>query len=291
MFKGCFVALVTPFKNGKVDKKALQEIVEWHITEGVDGFVPCGTTGESATLSDNEKLKVTKIVKEVVKNKLPVIPGTGSNSTKKTLQLTLKMKELKVDGVLVVAPYYNKPTQEGLYQHYGFIAKESKMPIIIYNIPGRTSVNILPETVLKLDKDFKEIVGIKESSGSLDQITQIAAGRTKKFCLLSGEDSLTLPLLSVGGDGVISAVANIIAKEFSQLCKMWQKKEIHKAQEIHYRIFPIIKAMFLETNPAPIKEALSIMGKSSNELRLPLVNVSSQTREKIISVLKASKII
>jgi 4-hydroxy-tetrahydrodipicolinate synthase len=287
MFTGSCVALVTPFKNNEVDKEKLRELVEFHLSNGTDAILPCGTTGESATLSYEEHIEVIRIVVETVKKRIPVIAGTGSNSTRETYELTKHAKEIGADAVLLVAPYYNKPTQKGLYEHYSFIAKNVDIPIIIYNIPGRTGVNISPETIISLAKAHKNIIGVKEASGSIDQVSEIVRNTAElNFSVFSGDDSLTLPILAVGGKGVISVIANILPRDTHNLCEYWFRGDVKKAQELHLKMFPLVKALFIETNPIPIKAAMGMLGLCSDELRLPLVPMEEKNREKLYQALK-----
>jgi 4-hydroxy-tetrahydrodipicolinate synthase len=287
MFTGSCVALITPFKNNEVDKEKLRELVEFHLSNGTDAILPCGTTGESATLSYEEHIEVIRIVVETVKKRIPVIAGTGSNSTRETYELTKHAKEIGADAVLLVAPYYNKPTQKGLYEHYSFIAKNVDIPIIIYNIPGRTGVNISPETIISLAKAHKNIIGVKEASGSIDQVSEIVRNTAElNFSVFSGDDSLTLPILAVGGKGVISVIANILPRDTHNLCEYWFRGDVKKAQELHLKMFHLVKALFIETNPIPIKAAMGMLGLCSDELRLPLVPMEEKNREKLYQALK-----
>jgi 4-hydroxy-tetrahydrodipicolinate synthase len=284
MFHGVIVALVTPFKNGLIDEEKLRELVEFHIERGTDALVPCGTTGESATLSHEEHRKVMKIVVEAVNKRLPVLAGAGSNCTAESVSLVQYARDTGADGVLCVTPYYNKPTQEGLYYHYKAIA-EIGFPVVLYNVPGRTGVNLLPETVAKLAHDFKNIVGIKEATGNLNQICQVIALCEDKITLVSGDDSTVLPTLSVGGKGVISVAANIVPQEMKKMITAFNQGAMEEAKRIHYKLFPLCEAMFIETNPVPVKQALSFMGIISPEVRLPLVQLKEANKEKLRGVL------
>jgi len=285
MFTGSCVALVTPFKNGKVDYETLKKLVEFHLENGTSALVPCGTTGESATLTYEEHEEVVRFVVEVTKKRIPVIAGAGSNSTQETIDLTWAAKKDGADAVLLVVPYYNKPTQKGLYEHFRKVAEEVNIPIILYNIPGRTGVNMLPETVAKLAKDCKNIVGIKEAAGSLDQVSELIEVCPKDFILLSGDDSLTLPKLAVGGKGVISVIANIVPKDVAEMCNAWFKGDLERAKKLHHKMFPLIKALFIETNPIPIKTAMGLVGFCSSELRLPLAPMEEKNLEKLKKVM------
>jgi len=286
MFKGSIVAIVTPFKDGKVDEKTFRSLIEFQIKNKTSGIVPCGTTGESATLSFAEHERVIEITIDQVKGRIPVIAGTGSNSTEEAIKLTKHAAKAGADASLQVSPYYNKPTQKGLYEHFKAIAEAVDIPIILYNIASRTGVNIEPETVAKLARDCNNIVGIKEASGNLEQMSRIKALCPKDFVLLSGDDSLTLPILSIGGKGVISVVANIVPKDVAEMISAFEKNEIKKAQKLHYKLLPLIKAMFIETNPIPVKTAMGLLGMCSPELRLPLCAMSQENLEKLKKVLR-----
>jgi len=290
MFSGSIVAIVTPFKDGKVDEDAFRELIEFQIENGTSGIVPCGTTGESATLDFEEHKRVIKICVEAVKKRVPVIAGAGANNTNEAIELTRFAKEVGADATLQVVPYYNKPTQEGLYLHFSTIAKEVPLPQVLYNIPGRTGVNMLPETVARL-AELKEIVAIKEASGNLSQMAEIMNLAGDKITLLSGDDNLTLPVLSVGGKGVISVIANIVPKETADMIKMWEKGDVEGARKMFFKLLPLCKAMFYETNPIPVKTALSLMGKIRGELRLPLCPMRPENLEKLKKVLKQYNLI
>ncbi|OIO33136.1 MAG: 4-hydroxy-tetrahydrodipicolinate synthase [Candidatus Omnitrophica bacterium CG1_02_40_15] len=285
MFKGAMVALVTPFKKGKVDEKKLAELVEFHIKNGTSGIVPCGTTGESATLSYEEHERVIEVVIEAANKKISVIAGTGSNSTAEALMLTKHAKRSGADATLQVSPYYNKPTQEGLYLHFKTIAEESDLPMIVYNIASRTGVNIEPETMARISK-VKNIIGVKESSGNLEQMAMIRYLCGDKFGLISGDDALTLPLLAIGGTGVISVVNNIAPKDVAEMILKFKKGDIEGARKLHYKLLPLIKAVFLETNPIPVKTAMSLMGMIEPDLRLPLCSMAERNLEKLKKALK-----
>ncbi len=289
MFRGSMVALVTPFRKGKVDKKALEHLVEFHIQNGTKALVPCGTTGESPTLNHEEHRLVIEITVKAAAGRIPVIAGTGSNSTIEALELTRDAKKIGADGALVVAPYYNRPTQEGLFQHFASIAETVRFPIVIYNIPGRTGVNILPETFQRLAQ-FENIVGVKEASGSLDQMSQIMAV-APSIAMISGDDSLTLPILAIGGVGVISVLANIVPKEIQDMIDAWDTGDIEEARNIHFKLFSLCKVLFSETNPTPIKAAMALMGLISDEIRLPLVKMSEGNRKALEKELKKLKLI
>lgn len=285
MFTGSCVALVTPFKNGKVDYETLKKLVEFHLKNDTSALVPCGTTGESATLTYKEHEEVVRYVVEVTKKRIPVIAGAGSNSTQETIDLSRAAKKDGADAVLLVVPYYNKPTQKGLYEHFRKVTEEVNIPIIIYNIPGRTGVNMLPETIAKLAKDCKNIIGVKEASGSLDQVSEIIETCPKDFTVLSGDDALTLPMLAVGGKGVISVIANLVPQDMAEMCNAWFKGQTERAKELHHKMFPLIKALFIETNPIPIKTAMGLVGFCSPELRLPLTSMEEKNLEKLKKVI------
>lgn len=286
MFRGSIVAIVTPFKNGKVDEKKLRELIEFHIENGTSGIVPCGTTGESATLSFEEHDRVIEITIEQAKKRVPVIAGTGSNSTEEAVMLTRHAAKSGADGSLQVSPYYNRPTQKGLYAHFKAIADAVDIPIILYNIASRTGVNIEPETIAKLAHDCKNIVAVKEASGNLDQMSRIKALCGQKFYLMSGDDSLTLPLMAIGGTGIISVVANIVPRDVADMVEAFEKGNIKKAQELHYKLLPLIKAVFIETNPIPIKTAMGLLGMCEPDLRLPMCPMSPENLEKLKTALK-----
>jgi len=286
MFQGSITALVTPFKNGKVDETTFKKLIEFQIKSDTNGIVPCGTTGESPTLSHEEHAYVIEICVEAVARRIPVIAGTGSNSTAEAIALTKHAAKVGADGALLVSPYYNKPTQEGLYQHFRAIAESVNIPILLYNIPGRTAVNIEPATMARLANDCKNIVGVKEAAGSLEQMEIIKQLCPKNFLLISGDDSLTLPLLSIGGVGVISVVANIVPQDVVKMINTFNQGKLKEAQEMHYRLLPLIKALFLETNPIPIKEAMGMLNLCPMELRLPLCPMSETNRAKLKSALK-----
>jgi len=280
MFAGSLVALITPFKDGKVDEPKLRELVEFQIANGTDGLVPVGTTGEAVTLSEEEYVRVIRIVVETAAGRVPVIAGTGTNDTAKVIQHNRQAKEAGADAVLVVTPYYNKPTQEGLYRHYEAIASHTDLPIVMYNVPGRTSVNILPETVARLAR-LDNIVGIKEASGSMDQVSAIIAACGPAFDVLSGDDSLTLPILALGGKGIISVVANVTPQPVAEMVDAFVAGDLERARSLHYRLFDLCRAMFIETNPIPVKTAAAMLGLCSAELRLPLCAMSEANVAKL----------
>jgi len=285
MFHGSLVAIVTPFKKGKVDEKALGDLIDWQIAQGTHGIVPCGTTGESATLTHEEHERVVAFTIEAAKRRVPVIAGTGSNSTDEAITLTKHAKKAGANGALLITPYYNKPTQEGLYRHYKAVAEAVDLPIVLYNIPGRTSVNMLPPTVARLSS-FKNIVAIKEGSGSLQQVSDIIQTCGERMTVLSGDDALTLPMMAVGAKGVITVTANIVPKDMSKMADAFADGKLAEARKLHYKMSPLFAALFYETNPIPVKEALGMMGKCTAELRLPLCPMAADTREKLSRALK-----
>ena len=267
-FAGVTVALVTPFRIGEIDVADLNRLVDWHIEQGTDCLSPVGTTGESPTLDHDEHERVMAAVVERAAGRIKVLPGTGSNSTREAIRLTRFAQRAGATGALMVGPYYNKPTQEGYYRHFAAVAEAVDLPIVLYNIPGRTGSNILPETIARL-AEVPNIVGIKESTGSLDQASQIAA--LTKLTILSGDDSLTLPLMSIGGRGVVSVVGNIVPRDMKNLVRAFDAGRIREAQEWHYRLFPLCRDMLsVATNPIPIKAAMKLLDRGTGELRLPM---------------------
>jgi 4-hydroxy-tetrahydrodipicolinate synthase len=290
MFSGSIVAIVTPFRGGKVDERAFGDLIEWQIAEGTNGIVPCGTTGESATLTHEEHHRVVKLAVEVAKRRVPVIAGTGSNSTEEAISLTRHAKEAGADGALLITPYYNKPTQEGLYRHYKAVAEAVDIPQVLYNIPGRTGVNMLPATVARLAV-MKTIVGIKEGSGSVQQASDIAHACGDRLTVLAGDDALTLPMMAVGAKGVITVTANIMPKEMAELVAAFLAGRVDEARRLHFALSPLFAALFYETNPIPIKEALGMMGKIDPELRLPLCAMSPENRNQLARVMKELRLI
>lgn len=285
MFKGSIVAIVTPFKNGLVDVEKLRELVEFQIENGTDGIVPCGTTGEASTLDYDEHLLVVRTVVEQVKKRVPVIAGTGSNSTAEAIELTQLAKEAGVDGCLLVTPYYNKPTQEGLYLHYKAVAEAVAIPQLLYNVPGRTGVNLLPETVARL-ASISNIVAIKEATGSLQQGSEVLALCGDQIDLLSGDDFITFPMMACGAKGVISVLANIMPKAVADLTDAFFAGDLATARRLHLETLKISNAMFMESNPIPVKTALGLMGKCSDELRLPLAPMGAANKARLEVIMK-----
>jgi 4-hydroxy-tetrahydrodipicolinate synthase len=285
MFSGSFVAIITPFKDGKIDFEKFEELIEMHIKKGTNGFVPCGTTGESATMSHDEHRKVIEFFVKKTRNRIPVLAGTGSNNTSEALDLTKYAHKVGADGALLITPYYNKPTQEGMYLHFKKIANEIDIPIIIYNVPSRTGVSINPETIARL-RECSNIVGIKEASGIMDNVTQIIELCGQDFDVLSGDDALTLPIMALGGQGIISVVANLIPQDMSNMVSAFEQGNLEEAKRLHYKMFPLIKAAFLETNPIPVKTAMGIMKLCSPEMRLPMAPMGEANVNKLKKVMK-----
>uniref|UniRef100_A0A7V4JPL0 4-hydroxy-tetrahydrodipicolinate synthase n=1 Tax=Thermodesulfobacterium geofontis TaxID=1295609 RepID=A0A7V4JPL0_9BACT len=284
--QGSIVALVTPFKNGEIDETSLRNLIRWHLQEGTHGILVLGTTGEAVTIDFEERKRVMEIALEEAKGKVPLIAGTGTNDTQKVLKYTKLAEEMGFDAALIVTPYYNKPTQNGLYEHYSYIAKNTKIPIILYNVPGRTSVNLLPETTAKLSQ-IENIVAIKEACGDIKQVTELLLKCPKDFIVLSGDDFTAYATVMLGGKGVISVAANVMPREMSQLMESTLNGEVAKAQELNLKLYPLYKAMFVETNPVPAKAALWLMGKiETPEVRLPLSQLSEKSLETLKTILK-----
>jgi len=290
MFKGSIVAIVTPFTNGQVDYERLRELVEFQIAGGTDAIVPCGTTGEASTLDYDEHIDVVRTVIDQVKKRVPVIAGTGSNSTAEAIELSQKAKEGGADGVLLVTPYYNKPTQEGLFRHYTAIADAVAIPQILYNVPGRTGINMLPETVARLAA-HRNIVAIKEATGSLQQASEILALCEDRIDVLSGDDFITFPMMACGAKGVISVLANIMPKAVADLTDAFFAGDLETARQLHLKTLKISNAMFIESNPVPVKTALGLMGKCSDEVRLPLCPMGESNKAKLAAILKEYRLI
>jgi 4-hydroxy-tetrahydrodipicolinate synthase len=286
MLKGSIVALVTPFKDGKVDVEKIKELVEFHIQNGTSAILACGTTGESPTLDYEEHNLVIDTCIEASNGRVPVMAGTGSNSTAEAITITHHASTAGADCALIVTPYYNKPTQEGLYRHFKEIADSVDIPILLYNVPGRTSKNIETETVVRLANDCKNIIGVKEASGSINQMQDVIKQCPDDFILFSGDDALTLPVLGIGGVGVISVVANFMPQETARLIQLFNDNNVAEARALHYKMLPVIRAMFLEANPCPVKKAMELLGLCSGSLRLPLCEITEDTTEKVTKALK-----
>jgi 4-hydroxy-tetrahydrodipicolinate synthase len=291
MFTGTYTAIVTPFKNGKVDELALGRLIKSQIRGGVEGVVPVGTTGESPTLSYEEHIAVVDFTVRAAAKKIKVLAGTGANSTEEAIYLTKAAERAGADGSLQVAPYYNKPTQEGLYQHFYAIAKATKLPIILYSSPGRCGIEIGVETVRRLANDCKNVVGIKEAGGQPDRVSQIRAACGPKFAIFSGDDSLTLPFMAVGADGVISVASNVIPREVANMVRAFAEGRSAAALKLHAKYFPLFRNLFVEANPGPVKAALAMMGSMEEELRLPLVRIEPKNRELVRSTLQQCDIL
>jgi 4-hydroxy-tetrahydrodipicolinate synthase len=285
MFAGLTVAIITPFKNGQVDYEALRKLVDWHVAEGTDCLAPCGTTGESPTLDHEEHEKVIAIVCEQARGRIKVMAGTGSNSTREAIRLTKAAKKAGANGALMVGPYYNKPTQEGYYQHFAAVAEAVELPIVLYNIPGRTGSNMTPETIARLAK-LPTIVAVKEATGSMDQASGIAA--LCDITLLSGDDSLTLPLMSIGGRGVVSVVGNVVPRDMKAMLSAWEAGKRDEAIRWHYKLFSLCRDMLgIATNPIPVKTALKMLGRDTGELRLPMCAMDASQDAKLRQTLVA----
>ncbi len=290
MFSGSLVAIVTPFKHGKFDEQAMADLIEFQIANGTHGIVPCGTTGESATLTHEEHERVVAVTVEAANKRVPVIAGTGSNSTDEAISFTKHAKAVGADGALLITPYYNKPTQEGLFRHFEAVAKAVDLPQILYNIPGRTSVNMLPATTARLS-EIPSIIGIKEGSGSLTQVSEIMQRAKPGFLMLSGDDPLTLPMMALGGKGVITVTANVAPTDMANMVSAALKGDFEQARCLHYKLAPLFSSLFLETNPIPLKAALAMMGKISEEVRLPLTPLSVEHRPRLQEALQQAGVL
>jgi len=290
-FRGAFTALVTPFKNGAVDEEAYRAFIEWQIEQGIDGVVPCGTTGEAATLSHAEQGQVIRICVDQVKGRVPVIAGAGSNNTREAIELTLLAKKAGADAALIITPYYNKPTPDGLVGHFKAIAAEASMPFILYNVPGRTGQNVLPRTIARIAKEVPEVIGCKEATGDIKQGAELVEAMARDFVVLSGDDFTVLPLLSVGGVGAISVTSNVLPAKMSGMIQAFFKRDNAKAQALNLEMMPVNRAMFFETNPIPVKTALSLMGKMGLEFRLPLAPLEPANLARLREALGAAGLI
>lgn len=291
MIKGAISALVLPFKNGHIDEEAYREFIEWQIEQGIDGLVPCGTTGESATLTHEEHEKAIKICIEQTKKRVPVIAGCGSNNTLEAIRLTQFAKDAGADAALLISPYYNKPTQEGIFLHYNAINKAVSFPFLVYNVPGRTGSNISADTMARMYHNIPDMLGVKEATGNLVQISNMIEKTDDNFILLSGDDSTVLASLALGAKGTISVTSNVLPKEVHNLCEAWFKGDAAEAKRLHYYLEPLNRAMFIETNPIPVKTALALMGKMTNELRLPLCLMQEATFKVLEKTLKDMQLI
>lgn len=291
MLTGTYTAIVTPFRQGAVDEDALQRLVDLQIKGGVDGIVPVGTTGESPTLDYEEHIRVVALVVKFARGRVKVMAGTGGNSTKEAIHLTQQAEEVGADASLQVAPYYNKPTQEGLFVHFREIARSTKLPLVLYSIPGRCGIDISIQTTRLLATECKNIVGMKEAGGTPDRVSQLRAACGPKFSIFSGDDSLTLPFMSVGAHGVISVASNVAPRQVSSMVKAFAAGDLAKAQKLHAQLYPLFKDLFLETNPIPVKAALAMMGLIQDELRLPMVPMTQKPREQLKQTLEALKLL
>ena len=285
-FHGAFTALVTPFKNGKIDEEAYREFIEWQIEQGIDGLVPCGTTGESATMTHDEHEAAIRICVEQVNKRVPVIAGAGSNNTREAIPLTQFAKNVGADAALHITPYYNKPTQEGLYLHFKAIAETVDLPLVLYNVPGRTGCNMLPPVLSRLARDFSNIVGVKEATGDMVQGSETLEACPESFSVLSGDDLTALPLMALGGRGVISVTSNLVPGRVAAMCNAFAKGDPAGAARLHHELFPLHQAMFMESNPIPAKTALALMGRMESEMRLPLCPMSESGKARLIEVLR-----
>ena len=290
MFSGALSALITPFRDGAVDEKAFRDLIEWQIQAGVDGIVPCGSTGESATLTHSEHDQVVNIVIHQTRRRVPVVAGTGSNSTAEAIRLTASAREAGADGALLISPYYNKPTQDGIFKHYKMIAAAVDLPLVVYNIPGRTASHITPETFARLS-EIRNIVAVKEASGSMDQVSDILRLCGDRLTILSGDDALTVPMMALGGKGVVATVSNVMPRETHELAAAALAGDFARARELHYKLLPLVRAIFVETNPIPVKQALAFMGKCTAEMRMPLTQMSPGPAEKLHAVMKEMRLI
>lgn len=286
MFQGSYVAIVTPFKDGKIDVEAYKNLIELQAAAGTDGIVPAGTTGESPTLTPEENEQLVDMTVKFVNGRMKVMAGTGSNCTAEAIEYTKAAEKSGADAALVVNPYYNKPTQKGLYEHFKAVAQSVKIPVIVYNILGRTAVNVSTATLARLAKDVPNIKGVKEASGDLSQMSEVIEQCGNDFDVLSGDDALTLPLLAIGGKGVISVVANIIPKDVKEMITAFNKGDLKTAKEMHHRMFPLIKAMFTETNPIPVKAACAMLGLIQPDIRLPMTQPDAENLDKIRKAMK-----
>jgi 4-hydroxy-tetrahydrodipicolinate synthase len=292
MFEGSMIPIVTPFKGGKIDDKALSKLIGWHIKKGSHAIVPCGTTGEASTLDYAEHYRVIEVAVRAAGKRVPVIAGTGANSTDEAITITREAKKLGADGALLVAPYYNKPTQEGLFQHYKAVADAVRgLPLVLYNVPGRTAVNILPSTVARLVEKVKSIVGIKEATGDMKQVSELIRLCGDRITVLSGDDFTTFPMYALGARGAISVTANVLPAESAAMWEAWKEGDVERARKLHYSMDPMNYAMFYETNPLPVKTALCMMGMVREEFKLPLCKMSAENKKRLKQMLKSYKLV
>jgi 4-hydroxy-tetrahydrodipicolinate synthase len=288
MFTGTYTAIVTPFKNGKIDEPALQRLIVSQVRAGVDGIVPVGTTGESPTVDYDEHIHIIALSVEGARGRIKVLAGTGGNSTSEAIHLTQRAEKAGADGSLQVAPYYNKPTQEGIFQHFRAVARSTRLPIVLYSIPGRCGIEIAVDTVRRLTQQCGNIVGIKEAGGNADRVSQLRAALGPRFEIMSGDDSLILPFMAVGAQGVISVASNVIPRQVAQMVKAYAAGRLGPALKLHQKYYPLFKDLFIETNPVPVKAALAMMGQIEEEYRLPLVPMSAKNREVLRATMKAA---
>ena len=291
MFTGTYTAIITPFKNGAIDEEAYRKLIDFQIENGVDGIVPTGSTGEAATLDHEEHLQVVKIAVEQANKRCKIVAGTGSNSTREAIDLSVGAAALGADGILLASPYYNKPTQEGIYRHFKAISERARIPIMLYNIPGRTASEIAIETCVRLVRECPNVVSIKEAGGNCDRVSLLRNALPPSFTILSGDDPLTLPFMSVGAVGVVSVVSNIAPRQISDMVNAFQAGRLQEARDLHLRWFPIFKDLFIESNPIPVKAALHLMGMIENEYRLPLCEMSDANLDRLKKTLTAAKLI
>ncbi|HXU77069.1 MAG TPA: 4-hydroxy-tetrahydrodipicolinate synthase [Methylomirabilota bacterium] len=287
MFTGTYTAIVTPFRKGQIDEAALERLVKIQVKAGVDGIVPVGTTGESPTVDYQEHVQIIALSVKFAAGRVKVLAGTGGNSTSEAVYLTEHAEQVGADGSLQVAPYYNKPTQEGLFQHFREVARKTKLPIMLYSIPSRCGIEIGVDTVKRLVRECKNVIGMKEAGGTADRVTQLRAALGPKFVILSGDDSLTLPFMAVGAQGVVSVASNVIPRQVAQMVRAFAAGKTQAALKLHQQWYPLFKDLFLETNPCPVKAALALMGQIEEEFRLPLVPISAKSRETLRRTMKA----
>jgi len=291
MFTGTYTAIVTPFKNGQIDETALERLIKIQIRAGVDGIVPVGTTGESPTVNYDEHVRIIELSVRFAAGKIKVLAGTGGNSTIEAVYLTEKAEEVGADGSLQVAPYYNKPTQAGLFQHFAEVARKTRLPIMLYSIPGRCGVEIGVETVHRLAEAHGNIIGIKEAGGNPDRVSQLRAALGPRFEILSGDDALTLPFMALGAQGVVSVASNVIPRQVAQMVKAFAKGRAQAALKLHEQFHPLFKDLFIETNPVPVKAALAMLGQIEEEYRLPLVPMNPKSRDTLRQTMKRLKLL
>lgn len=289
--KGAFTALVTPFLNNEIHEEAFREHIENQIQGGIDGLVPCGTTGESATMTHEEHKRVITICLDQTKRRVPVLAGSGSNNTREAIELTAYAKQAGADGALLITPYYNKPTQAGIFEHFQAIAKATSLPLVVYNVPGRTGSNVLPETMARMHHEIPELIGAKEASGNINQISEVIEYCGPRFSVLAGDDFVVLPMMALGGRGVISVASNLVPGKLSELCAACAHQEFDRARSLHFELAPLCRAMFMETNPIPVKTALSLIQGIHLEFRLPLVELQPQNKTRLQELLRTLELL